>query len=217
MTEAPSALETILAPRAQGFSLSRGLEQTLPEGLVSDADGRLYRIDADFHTVLACLRRLADPNRSALQKRVYLAARFFLNHPPPDMEALFAAFVSGGQAQENEGPPLMDFEQDAGVLYASFYQQYGLNLLRTPLHWVEFRELLSGLTADTPFGARVRLRTLPDGDLPQEARAELARARERIAIPQRVSRAQTALLQELDRRLAAGEDPADVLLKMQEG
>lgn len=217
MTLAQPAQETLPAAGLQEFSLSRKLEQTLPEGLISNVDGRLYRIDGDFHTVLACLRRLADPNRNALQKRIYLAARFFLNQPPPDMEALFAAFVSGGQARENDEPPLMDFEQDAGVLFASFYQQYGLNLLRTPLHWVEFRELLSGLTADTPFGARVRLRELDESRLPLEERARIRRMKERVALRAQVGNRERALEAELNRKLAAGEDPAEIIRQLQEG
>ena len=198
------------------FSLSRAPERVLPCALHSPAEGKSYAIAPDYRTVLMCLRRLCDPDLTELEKQLYLGRRFFVGHAPRDAAALFHAFVTGG-ADAADDVPVMDFEVDAEAIYASFRQQYGMDLLCETPHWAVFRALLRGLSEHTPFGARVRLRTLPDGDLPQEARAELARARERIAIPQRVSRAQTALLQELDRRLAAGEDPADVLLKMQEG
>jgi hypothetical protein len=110
----------------------------------------------------------------------------------------------------------LDFERDAGALYASFRQQYGVDLLRTSLHWFEFRELLAGLTEATPFGARVRLRALDESRIAPEDRPAVRRMKEKIAILPRVSRAEQALLDELNRRLAAGENPGDVLEKLKE-
>jgi len=196
------------------FSLSRKLETCLPITLRSAADGRLYTIDPDFHTVLACLRRLADPNRDELGKRLYLAARFFLGEPPPDYIALFSNFVMENEAPACGGEPLLDFEQDAGAIYASFRQQYGLDLLRTPLHWYEFRELLAGLNEQTAFGARVRLRALDESSVAPEDRPAIRRLKEQVALRPRVGREEQALLAELDRRLAAGESPDEVLAKL---
>jgi len=184
--------------------------------LVSPADGKAYLIDPDFRTVLACLRRLDDPDCSNLDKLLYLAKRFFLNRPPPDPDRLFAAFVTGGEADAADGPPLVDFERDAGVLYASFRQQYGIDLLRASLHWFEFRELLAGLNEFTPFGARVRLRALDESRVPPEDRPQLRRLKEKVAVLPRVSRAERALLEELNQRLAAGENPGDVLARLRE-
>ena len=87
------------------FSLARTLEQVLPEVVVSRMDGKAYPVDTDFHTVLACLRRLADPDRAELDKRVYLAAKFYLCHPPMDFAERFAEFVLGGDAPGEEDHP----------------------------------------------------------------------------------------------------------------
>ena len=198
------------------FSLCDTAEQALPNGLVSAVDGRYYPIDADFRTVLGCLRRLSDPNRSTPDKQLYVAARFYLRHPPPDMDALFAAFVLGGQPQADNEVPLLDFEVDAGVIYASFWQQYSIDLLQTPLHWLVFYQLLAGLGETTPLGARVRLRAMDETELPPQARAAIRRAKERIAIPARLSKPEQALLTELNERLAAGEDPAEIIGRLQE-
>ena len=198
------------------FSLSRSLQKVLPTALVSEHDGISYLIDPCYRTVLACLRRLCDPEADELHKRLYLARHFYLNHPPRDMDALFAAFITGGEAGGDE-PPLMDFEVDAGAIYASFRQQYGIDLLREELHWIEFRELMAGLAEDTPFGARVRLRALPDRDIPPEDRPRIQKLREKIRIPERVNPEEQALLAELNRKLAAGEDPAEIIRQLQEG
>lgn len=208
--------KTMQADYLPTFSLSFAVARTLPTALTSAADGRLYPIDPDFRTVLACLRKLADPDAPEIEKLVYLAGRFFLRHPPSDMDRLFAAFVTGGSQGETGEPPMLDFELDAGAIYASFRQQYGINLLQESLHWVEFRELLAGLTEDTPFGVRVRLRGLDETRVPPEDRVALRRMKEKFAIAPRVGRAEQALLAELNRRLAAGEDPIEIIQKLQE-
>lgn len=204
------------ATRRYAFSLSRSPQKVLPTALVSGHDGLSYLIDPCYRTVLACLRWLCDPAMEEMRKRLYLARFFFLNHPPRDMDALFAAFVTGGETGGDE-PPLMDFEVDAGAIYASFRQQYGIDLLREELHWIEFRELLAGLCEDTPFGARVRLRALPDREISAEDRPRIQKLREMIRIPERVDPAEQALLTELNRRLAEGEDPTEIIRQLQEG
>lgn len=214
------AMEVDQAVRAQpipAFSLARTLEQVLPEVIISQMDGKAYPVDADFHTVLACLRRLVDPDRAELDKRVYLAATFYLCHPPMDLAERFAEFVLGGDAPGEEEPPLMDWELDAGALYASFRQQYGIDLLRTRMHWLEFRQLLLGLSENTALLARVRLRQLDESAFPAAERERVRRMKRQVQIAPRVSRRERQLLTELDRKLAAGENPEDVLRQLQEG
>ena len=116
-----------------------------------------------------------------------------------------------GQLPDGAFPALAG---DAGALYASFRQQYGIDLLRQPLHWFEFRELLAGLTEQTAFGARVRLRMADENAAPPEERAHLRRLKEQVALRPRVGKAEQTLLRELDRRLAAGESPDTVLRQL---
>ena len=212
MQAAPPTAEM---PALQPFSLSRSARQVLPQALTSGADGKAYPINADYRTVLACVRRLADPELDLLARLVYLGKRFFMGHPPADMAALFTAFVTGGEAAAGTEPPLIDFEQDAGAIYASFRMQYCIDLLATDMHWLVFRELLAGLGENTPLGVRVRVRAMPDSRVPPEDRAQLRTLRERFAIAPRVGKAEQALLRQLDARLMAGEDPAEILAKLQ--
>jgi hypothetical protein len=52
---------------------------------------------------------------------------------------------------EEEEERLIDLEQDAEYIFASFKQAYGMNLLEQQgkLHWHEFQALLNGLPSDT--------------------------------------------------------------------
>lgn len=111
---------------------------------------------------------------------------------------------------------MLDFEVDAGAIYASFRQQYGMDLLRQSLHWREFCALLSGLTEATPLGARIRLRTLEESRVAPEDRASLRRLKQKIAITPRMGQQEQTLLAELNRRLAAGEDPSEIIRQLQE-
>ena len=198
------------------FSLSRSSRTLLPTALLS-ADGAEYPIDACFRTVLACIRINADPDRPALEKAYCVAKKFFLAHPPPDMWELFARFVAGSDEGDRDNEPVMDFEQDAAAIYASFWQQYGIDLLQSELHWVAFRALLVGLTEDTCFGQRVRLRTMDDSKLPPDERAKLRKLKDMVAIAPKTSQAERELMAELDARLARGEDVSDLLKQLQEG
>ena len=196
----------------------------LPTSLVS-SDGNSYAVNPDFHIVLACLQRLSDPDRNELEKALYLSYHFFLQKTPPDMGELFSAFVSGTSStsntsgepvDENDSEPLMDFQQDSGVLYASFRQSYGINLLTDPLHWIEFQQLLSALGPDTAFGNRVQLRSMDINSLPEQERSKWQKMKDNVAIVPKMSAAEQALQKELDRRLVAGEDPAEIIEQLKD-
>ena len=51
-----------------------------------------------------------------------------------------------------------DFEYDAKHIYASFLQQYGIDLTTASLHWWAFKALFDGLSEDTAFGKVLQYR-----------------------------------------------------------
>ncbi len=186
---------------------------TLPDSVVSE-DGNSYPINPDFRVVLGCLERLGDPDKKDLEKAFYLAHHFFLQKTLPDMGDLFSRFVSGGKTEHSGGgdeQPLMDFAQDGGVIYASFRQQYSINLLKDSLHWYEFQELLAGLSPETPLGKRIHLRGLDISTIPEKDRGKWQIMKEQVAVVPKMSTEEKELHDELDHRLAAGEDPAEII------
>lgn len=196
------------------FSLSRAPARVLITTLQS-ADGLSYAIDPSFRTVLACLRYIANPDSREVDKRIYIARKFFLNHPPADYAPLFSAFVTSNESADDDSEQVMDFELDAGAIYASFRQQYGINLLTDELHWYEFRALLTGLGEDTSFMQRIKIRNLDLNDVAEKDRPKLRKLKDMVAIKPAMSKEEAALQAELDRRLAAGEDPSDILNQLQ--
>lgn len=192
------------------FSLAR---PELPDELLSD-DGNLYKIDPSHRTVIACLNYITDPDREEIDKTLYIAQRLFLSNPPEDMLKLFTDFVVGEKNESDEEEPLLDFDMDAGVIYASFRQQYGIDLTTEILHWWAFRMLLSGLGDDTPYGKRVQLRTLDLDSIPEKERPKYRKLKDMVSIAPKMSRTEAELQAELDRCLATGKDPTEVLEKL---
>lgn len=68
-----------------------------------------------------------------------------------------------GKAENAETQRSMDMTQDADLIFASFYQAYGLNLfeMQGKLHWLCFRMLLQNLPSDTPLMRVIEVRTKP--------------------------------------------------------
>lgn len=59
-------------------------------------------------------------------------------------------------------PKVMDFEEDAGLIYAGFLQTYGINLYeeRNRMDWREFIVLVRGLPEGTEFSRVVKIRSM---------------------------------------------------------
>ncbi|MEA4999303.1 MAG: Gp15 family bacteriophage protein [Candidatus Limiplasma sp.] len=184
---------------------------------MTGADGCEYDIDPCYRTVLACLRVISDPEYTQADRYLYLATRFFCGSPPPDIGAAFIGFVSGGDQQSDNADPVMDFEFDAEAIYASFLQQYGIDLLSSDMHWVVFRALLAGINEDTPFGRRIKVRTMDESDLTAKGKAQLRKLRDMWAIEPKESQSDRDMQAELAAALERGDDPQPIIAKYQKG
>ena len=49
------------------------------------------------------------------------------------------------RATDDGGTRLLDYELDADLIYAAMYEQYGIDLVSTPMHWHKIRALIAGL------------------------------------------------------------------------
>ena len=78
-----------------------------------------------------------------------------------------------------------DFEVDADVLYTSFRQAYGIDLLEADMHWWAFRELMLGLPEDTPFKQRVYYRIGSTEGMSRKQKKQFEDRRKKYALPER--------------------------------
>lgn len=139
------------------------LQDDLPRRVT--AEGRTYRVNLDFRRVLKLLAVMADENLID-EARDYLALKCVMRRPPRSAKRRAAALaavcaVCFPQRKKATGPKMTDFEQDADLIRAAFMQEYGVNLWRDKLHWLEFSALLSGLPEGSRYSDVLGIRARP--------------------------------------------------------
>lgn len=139
------------------------LQDDLPRRVT--AEGRAYRVNLDFRRVLKLLAVMADENLID-EAREYLALKCVMRRPPRSAKrraAVLAAVcaVCFTQRKKATGPKMTDFEQDADLIRAAFLQEYGVNLWRDRLHWLEFSALLAGLPEGSRYSDVLGIRARP--------------------------------------------------------
>ena len=200
------------------FSLSRAKQKVAPETMVLP-DGREVPVNADFRVILKCLRTLKDRKFTDAQKEAFISLYFFNGLGVRNPSHLLNQFLSDGTESDGDGdPPVMDFEQDADVIYSSFMQSYGIDLIDIPfLHWSKFKALVAGLGDETALGRRVSLRLAETSKLPPDKRAKLERAQRRVQLNAATMTAEEERLQNaLNEALENGEDPAMAVRALKE-
>ena len=135
------------------------LQDRLPDGVT--VDGRFYRLDFDFRNVLKMMEIMARDDLMP-DAREYLALKCLTRHPRNVSKVLAAV-----RALLFEKPPkadakkVTDFVQDAGLIRAAFRQEYGVDLYREKLHWIEFRELLNAIPEGNRYSEVIGIRVRP--------------------------------------------------------
>lgn len=136
--------------------------------------GKTYRLRPAFRRVLQCYRVMGETLLPEMQRigmclQLLLRPLSRLRLPFLDgsqktelFQRIFQELVDTGE-KKSSGPRTFDFDQDAGPLYAAFYQCYGLDLLGRDrnLHWWKFVQLFSGLPEDTRMMQIVSIRSRP--------------------------------------------------------
>lgn len=196
------------------FSLSHPSSKVLPEAVISD-DGNEYEIDADFRTVLRCIRVCDDHDLEPRDALYMIIMWFFRGVAVPNASNLFMQFINPCHDQDQDEEAKMDFEQDADAIYASFLMDYGIDLLDVPfLHWYKFRALLRGLSERTPLQNRIQLRSLDTSCMTGKEKTRAEKAKRRVQLLQRMSVEEEALCEELEKAMSEGRDPSDLIEKL---
>lgn len=190
------------------FSFCGKKEKCFPTAI--DDNGVSVAVDADFRTVIRCIGVLGKSNITDHQKRTIIRALFFGGVFVSDPAWLFFEFIKETSKAPDDGKRVMDFWQDQDAIYASFLQQYGLDLTEIEfLHWYKFRALLAGLGEDTPLGLRIRIRTLDTRKLDVKDRAKIERLKRMYALDESPMDDEEKRLHEaVDKAMTEGRDPA---------
>lgn len=117
--------------------------------------GEEYKINTDFRIWLE-ISEFLSKEIPIKDKLCFLLINAYRDKLPPDMEAAVDALISfmnmgKSERKSKKHEKVIDFKKDQNLIYAAFYQQYGISLYRQSLHWWEFMALLSALDDNTAF------------------------------------------------------------------
>lgn len=137
------------------------LYETLPDSV--QVGRRRYRLDLDFRNVFR-LMEVLERDDLLPESREYLALKCVMRrvprHPAPVLDAIRALLFPERQKRTNE-PRLTSFEQDADLIRAAFRQNYGIDLYRDKVHWIEFTALLGALPEGSRYAEVLGIRARP--------------------------------------------------------
>ena len=139
--------------------------------------GRLYRTNVAFDTVLAVQKlykdeRLSDFEKTEQALRMLLKNQVLVGVMSPAMRADLLEIIFKTQISLPQKPKprkdirTVDFELDGEYIYASFYQDYGIDLIEEQgkLHWKKFLALFQGLSDETKIKQIMNIRGM---DIPE--------------------------------------------------
>lgn len=162
-------------------------------------NGTTYQLDMSFDNILRLIDMLNDDEltdwtqvETGLQmligtsledvdpsQKVQIFQSLFLQAVQSEKEEEQSVDIAGNPmpAVKHESKELYSLIEDAEYIYASFMQDYGIDLieLQGQLHWRKFSALLSGLRDDTKFKKVLEIRQMeiPPKATPKEKKAIL--------------------------------------------
>ena len=124
-------------------------------------DGRKYRLTPAFDNVLSMYKAIENLDE---WDRPEVMLHYLLDKPPKKPSvALLKSVLDVLFKPTKGGEKSFDYVQDSELIYAAFYQAYGIDLIEEQgkMHWWKFSSLLNGLPSDTRFSEIVSIRTRP--------------------------------------------------------
>lgn len=177
-----------------------------------EINGKSYDIDLSFDNVLRVIdmlndKELADYEQIIIGLKMLIDSFVFSNYTPEECATiflkLFEEFIDDNSEDaveyDLEGNPMpkvnndndenvdiYDLKQDAPYIYASFMQDYGIDLFKEQgkMHWWQFKALLTGLSDDTKFKKVLEIRSmeLPSGKGTEKQRKAIQKLKKAYAL-----------------------------------
>lgn len=141
------------------------LWENLPETV--SIDNEQYLIYTDFRRWVRLEHILFEQSGPFIQKISTLLTLCYQTLPPTLEKAIdgMISFYEGptyayGKQPSGQSRPIYSFVQDEALIYAAFYQQYGINLAEADLHWWRFKALMQGISEQTQLARVMMYRSL---------------------------------------------------------
>ncbi|WP_251846032.1 Gp15 family bacteriophage protein [Enterococcus faecium] len=179
------------------FDLVEDLENTLI------IEGEEYKFDLSFDVVIRFYELLEDKNLKSFEKINKAFDLFYFDAKAPISDFTFeqkqaaieeisnyiqkCPYGNNNNDQESGDTvpeKLYSYSQDAGAIYASFFADYGIDLLtqRGKMHYLTFKALLAGLSEKTHFQRILSIRSRSVAGLEGESLTNLLELQQYYAL-----------------------------------
>ena len=183
----------------------------LPENV--EINGKVYKIRTDFRTSILFETMMLDEEFPDELKGSQAIDLYFYEPPPIEYgeEALkrIIEFYSCGKT-ENPGKSgkisikeIYSFEYDDDYIFAAFYQQYGIDLTDTNLHWWKFKALFKSLCENCKIVEIMGYRSTDLSDIPKEKQKFYRSMKKLYELP--ISKSEQERIEEIENRLMGGD------------
>lgn len=210
------------------------LIDNLPESVT--IDGIDYCICSDFKTLIRINLILNSEDENVAERCLKL---FYGGKIPANIEKAVDRliwFYNGGEVlgdkkeePEQEGigennksqdtshkPPVYSYEYDHTLIYSAFYEQYGIDLLLSNMHWWKFKALFDTLGGNTLFAEVRKIRTVEINSNMSKAQQNYYREMKKLyALP--LPKTEQKMLDEITDALQNGGNVAEVMRKYEKG
>lgn len=112
-----------------------------------EVDGIFYKVETDFRYWLRVIEILGDKTA-----KVQDVEFIFEDKIPENKKEMISALVSFAyprqalpRVKDTSDVRVLDYTIDAALIYAAFFEMYGIDLLECDLHYYKFLALLNGL------------------------------------------------------------------------
>lgn len=182
------------------FDLAYPLDDTV------EIDGKEYKLNLAFDNVLRLIDMLNDDELTDIaqieiglkmligtslddytfEKKAEIFTKLFEETIGKEMKEKQPVDIEGNPMPHVQEEKVYDLKQDAEYIYASFMQDYGIDLFEQQgkLHWDKFKALLVGLRNDTKFKQVIEIRQmeLPSGKGTAKERERIKKLKEIYAL-----------------------------------
>lgn len=136
------------------------LIDTLPDTV--EVDGRAFHIRSDFRISIMFELMISDKELSEKQKLQQMLSLYYVDEIPKNVneaiEQILNFYACGKQRKKKDSngskrkgitSPVYSFDYDDGMIFAAFYDQYGIDLNDIEfLHWWKFKAMFDALKED---------------------------------------------------------------------
>ena len=173
--------------------------------------GKNVAIKADYKTALRCFDVINNEDIGDYERTLAVIFIMYGYIPEDDLIAdyldMAQKFLQCGETAESQESKErdMDFNLDRKYINASFMSDYHLDLEKYPnMHFWQFCELINGLT-DKCILSRVRhIRTCNVNDYAEKDRADIRKAKEELALPERLTKEEKEAIERFENLLKGG-------------